>query len=581
MALAAIDGMGRRLFAAPGRFLSVFVLAIAVVLIAAPLVKIALVTVSPQTVTAWGDVLTSRLSPNLFYKPLGNTLLIGASVAGGCVIIGGFLAWLVVMTDVPFRRTIAVLSTLPFMIPSFAAALAWSVLFRNERVGGQIGFLQGLGMEIPDWLAWGMVPSLIVLITHYYSLTFTVIAAALATVNSDLVEAAQMTGASRRRVFFGIILPVTLPAVIAGGSLSFAGGVSNFAVPALLGLPVRMQTLSTRIYGMMEVGQTARGYVIALLLVLISAFFLWLGNRLITGRRSYATITGKGGRAKRFDLGGLRWPLCTLALTVSVFATIVPVLVLTASSFAPSASALLSNWTLHYWLGESTPSIAQGLAGIAHNPDILSAIGITIGLGLTVAAAGSTLGLLISYSLVRAKRGFVPTAVSQLCFLPLFIPGIAFGAAYIALYGAPIGTFPALYGTFGLLVLAATAFLLPFAVQTGRAVIQQVSGDLEESARLTGAGFVRRLTAITIPLSARGLTAGALLVFVKIVRDLSLVVLLFTPTMPVLSVVAYRYASEGFAQFANAITVVILLISITVSLIANRLQAKSQPWLQT
>ena len=58
-------------------------------------------------------------------------------------------------------------------------------------------------------------------------------------------------------------------------------------------------------------------------------------------------------------------------------------------------------------------------------------------------------------------------------------------------------------------------------------------------------------------------------------------VLLFTPTMPVLSVVAYRYASEGFTQFANAITVVILLISITASLIAQRLQTKSQPWLET
>ena len=45
--------------------------------------------------------------------------------------------------------------------------------------------------------------------------------------------------------------------------------------------------------------------------------------------------------------------------------------------------------------------------------------------------------------------------------------------------------------------------------------------------------------------------AGAVLVFVKIVRDLSLVVLLYTPATPLLSVVAFRYASEGFVQFAN------------------------------
>lgn len=111
-------------------------------------------------------------------------------------------------------------------------------------------------------------------------------------------------------------------------------------------------------------------------------------------------------------------------------------------------------------------------------------------------------------------------------------------------------------------------------------MIQQVSGDLDESARLTGAGALRRLAAITMPLAARGLANGALIVFVKIIRDLSLVVLLFTPAMPLLSVLAYRYASEGFPQFANAITVVVLVISIAATLLANRLQSKSQPWLK-
>lgn len=130
---------------------------------------------------------------------------------------------------------------------------------------------------------------------HYFSLAFTIIAAALATVNSDLVEAAQIAGASRRRTLFGIVLPVTMPALVAAGSLTFAGAVSNFAAPALLGLPVRMQTLATRMYGMIEVGQVERGYVIGVLLVVVSAVFLWLGNRAISGRRSYATITGKGG----------------------------------------------------------------------------------------------------------------------------------------------------------------------------------------------------------------------------------------------------------------------------------------------
>ncbi|MDX0717228.1 ABC transporter permease subunit, partial [Sinorhizobium medicae] len=259
----------------------------------------------------------------------------------------------------------------------------------------------------------------------------------------------------------------------------------------------------------------------------------------------------------------------------------VPVAILIASSLAPSSSALFSDWSLHYWIGASDPAIARGQAGIWNNPLILSATGVTVGLGVTVAFSASLVGLLVAFVLARFRSGFLSAAINQISFLPLLVPGIAFGAAYVALLGAPIGPLPALYGTFLLLVVAATAYLVPFAVQTGRAVIQQVSGDLDESARMTGAGFLRRLLAITVPLAIRGLSAGALIVFVKIVRDLSLVVLLFTPTMPLLSVLAYRYASDGFTQFANALTVVVLVISVAATLLANRLQAKSQPWLQS
>jgi iron(III) transport system permease protein len=580
LAPAPSAASGRRMVFSPGLLLKLAVLAVLILLIVAPMARTVLFTLSPETITAWSDVLVGRLAPNLFWWPLLNTMVIGVIAGLACVLIGGFLAWAVVMTNIPFRRTIGVMATLPFMIPSFATALAWGGLFKNDRLGGDVGFLQGLGLQVPDWLAWGMVPTLVVLILHYFSLAFTIIAAALATVNADLVEAAQIAGAKGRRILMGIILPVTTPALIAAGSLCFAGAVSNFAAPALLGLPVRMQTLSTRLFGMIEVGQTARGYVIGILLVVVAAVFLWIANRAVSGRRSYATITGKGGRAKRFDLGPARWPVFGFAMLILTCATIVPVVVLAASSLAPSSSALFSNWTAHYWLGESTASIAQGTPGIIHNPDILRATGISVALSVCVAVVGMALGVLASYATTRYRGGWLSGAIVQISFVPLLIPGIAFGAAYIAWLGAPIGPFPALYGTFWLLVIAGVASLLPFVVQSGRAVLQQVSGELEESARLTGAGFFRRLFAITIPLALRGLMAGAVLVFVKMMRDLDLVVLLFVPTMPVLTVVAYRYASEGFTQFANAITLVMTLISILATLVAERAQRGTQPWLK-
>ncbi|WP_313612917.1 iron ABC transporter permease [Agrobacterium sp.] len=550
---------------------------ILVVLVVAPLFTILLETLQPRSgASAWVDVLASRLSQNLFWRPTINTMVIGLGVAAGCVLLGGFLAWLVVMTDVPGRPVIAFLATLPFMIPSFATALAWGTVFRNGRVGGGGGLLEGWGFSVPDWLSWGMTPTIVVLTAHYYALAFTVIAAALATVNGDLVEAAQMTGASRKRILFGIVLPVVTPALIAGASLSFAGAVSNFAAPALLGLPVRMQTLSTRLFGMIEIGQTERGYVLAILLIGISAIFLGFGNRLLSGRRSFATISGKGARARRFALGNARMPLAIIAWAICIITTILPILLLAAASLAPSPLALFSDWTMHYWIGESSPAFARGQPGIFHNPQLISALSTTLMLGVCVAIAANVIGILIAVALTRQQTPVLSSLVSQLSFLPMLLPGIAFAAAYIALYGAPIGPIPALYGTKLLLGLALTAAMLPFAVQTGRATVAQISGDIDEAARLTGASFLRRLGAITVPLAARGLVAGLLISFVNVIGDLAITILLYTPTSPLLAVLSYSYASDGFHQFANAVTLLILIISMLATGAATLLRGRKR-----
>src|SRR5690606_19690220 len=213
-------------------------------------------------------------------------------------------------------------------------------------------------------------------------------------------------------------------AVVSAGSLTFASAVSNFAVPALLGLPVRMQTLATRLFGMIGIGQTARGYVLAILLILVSAVFLWLGNRMISGRRSYATVTGKGGRSKRFQLGASRYPLFAVAFVICFLTTIVPVVILFASSLAPSSSALFSGWNLHYWIGRSNAAIAQGQPGIWHNPGILSATAITVGLGVAVAITTTAVGLLVAFVLARYRDSIISAAINQLTLVPLLVPGI-------------------------------------------------------------------------------------------------------------------------------------------------------------
>ena len=396
--------------------------------------------------------------------------------------------------------------------------------------------------------------------------------------NTELIEAGEMTGASRSRVLRDITLPIILPAVASSALLVFAVGVSNFAAPALLGLPVRFETLSTRIFGMIRIGQLERGYMLTIILILIAALLLWGNSRMQGRRRSYATLTGKGSRRKRQSLGVWRWPLFIGAFALATGTTILPLLTLMASSLARHTDSLTSGFSLHYWIGESNPDIAHGQAGILRNPQILDAGLNTLVIGFTVAIIATFLGLLIGYAVVKAHGGRIGNLIGSISYIPFFIPGVAFAAVYIAQFGSRFGPIPPLYGTMTLLILAGAAYTLPFVSESGRATMSQISGELEEAAAVAGARFPRRVTGIMLPLASRGLIAGAVLVFVKIVRDLSLMVLLTTPFTATLSVVAFRYASDGFTQFANAITVIIAAISIAATLLARRLQGASQPW---
>lgn len=563
----------------PAVVLGLGTLLVLAVLVVAPIVGLVSSTLTAGNREAWSDVFASRLSENLLWDPLGNSILMGVTTAVLSTVIGGFLAWVVVMTRIRGRAVLGVLATIPFALPSFALALAWESVFRNDLVGGSTGILWNLGFQVPDWLAWGPVPVALTLTAHYFSLSFMLIAAALASVNGDLMEAAEMTGASKLRGAKDIALPVVAPALVSGALLAFAEGVSNFVTPALLGLPVRFHTLSTRLYGSITTGDTPRGYVLSIVLFVVAAMIMYTSTRVTGGRRSFATITGKGGRQRGIALGAWGWLVGALSWLVVACTTILPGIVLVLSSLARRTGDFTSGLTLHYWIGGSDPSIAQGQRGVLNNPQILQATANTVLLGVCVALGAGLLGLLISYVVTRSRHPrWMIGSLNVLSFVPFLIPGIALGAAFIAQFGAPIGPIPSLYGTFTILVMAGIAATIPFAVRSGTAAMSQVSTDIEESAVMAGAGLVRRLRSVIAPLTARGLFTGGVLVFVQMVRDLSLVVLLATPAMPVLAVLTYQYSSENFTQLANAVTVIIAVISVGATLAARRFEGAAQPW---
>ena len=102
--------------------------------------------------------------------------------------------------------------------------------------------------------------------------------------------------------------------------------------------------------------------------------------------------------------------------------------------------------------------------------------------------------------------------------------------------------------------------------------MMQVNKELEEAAELQGANFFRRFAKIIFPLTRSGLIAGFMLSFITVMRELSLIVLLVTPKTKVLTTLIYDYAERGFHQFGDAITMLVVMITITGTVIIRRFQ---------
>jgi iron(III) transport system permease protein len=263
------------------------------------------------TLFHWEEATLGPLSNTMLREPLVNSLFTGGLAAVAALFLGALLAWVVTRTDLPGKAWIKPLLTLPYVAPSFALALAWTTLFKSASFGGKPGLFEAIsGIAPPEWLSVGPVPIIITMTIHYFPFAFLMVSGALAGLNAEMEESASLLGASRWTILRRITLPVVLPALIGAFILIFAKTIGSFALPYLLGGPVDFHTIGTRLLTSFEQGLEAIGFVLALTLIVITGFVLWLSSRLTQGnQKRFQTIGGKGFKANVAPLGRWRWPV--------------------------------------------------------------------------------------------------------------------------------------------------------------------------------------------------------------------------------------------------------------------------------
>ena len=557
--------------------LALIMLSLMFIMIIVPLYRLAATTVTWQaqdltrnpdavvgefTVYHYVRMLTGVLGSIYTFAPLRHSMTVAIGATLLALIIGGSLAWLVVRTDMPGRMLVNQLAVIPYIMPSWTLAQAWIVLFKNRLSGGTAGVFEFLsGQPPPSWLAYGPVPIIICSALHYYTFFFLFVSAALMSIDSNLEEAGDLMGASRWRIFRKITFPLVLPAILSGVIMTFSKVMGTFGGPNILGTPVRYYVVATMIRGSLGVGDKADAFVLSIVLILFAVTTISLNQRLVGTRRSYETIGGRGFVSKASKLGKMKRVVLTAVIIFQVLVIALPLGLLAYSSLMlQDGNYSLSNFTLQHWIGERNTIYNSGEPGVLRNPKIYTTAWNSISLSLYTAFFTAVLGILLGYSIVKGRGTRLSRLVEQLAFIPYVIPGIAFGAIYIAMFARKMGPIPSLYGTFALLVIVSVAKHLPYSSRSGVSAMMQVGRELEEAGQVAGANTFQRFRRIIFPLTFSGFVSGFLLTFITTMRELSLIILLVTPQTALLASQTMFYTENGNDQMANAVILILIAI---------------------
>ncbi|MDX0459462.1 ABC transporter permease subunit [Sinorhizobium medicae] len=389
--------------------------------------------------------------------------------------------------------------------------------------------------------------------------------------DSQLEDSARILGARHHQVALQIILPLMRPALLSSMVLIFAKCLGEFGVPYVLGLPVKFEVLSTSLFRSIASRQTGVAGVIAGSIMLIGIITLLIDARLVREARRFVTIGSKGSMDRQSRLGRMRLPAAGFAATVFLMSVGLPLLTLFLSTIMKlPARFTLDNFTLDYWIGRDLDTVALK-TGILLSPDLWAAAKNTLTIVGLASVTSGILGLLVGYVVIRTPVRLLSVYLRQVTFLPYLVPGIAFAAAYLSLFAVPRGPMPALYGTVVILVLALIADQMPYASRAGISAMTQLGKDPEEAAQIAGAGWLRRMTSIVIPIQKGSLVTGVLLPFISGIKGLSLFVILAVPSTDVLTTYSLRLVDYHYTQAANAVVLIIAAIAYLGTLIAQKL----------
>lgn len=482
---------------------------------------------------------TKMLGRPFYRAAIVNTLGIGAAATAITTVLAVPLAFALARLPIPGKAAILALAAMPLVLPSFVSAYAIVLLLGNSGIVTKA--LQQIGLDIGSIYGAGGIVLVYTLTLYPYVLLPTV--AAFKAVDVSMEEAAQGLGSSPGRTVRTVILPIVLPAILAGALLVFIETLENFGVPFVLAedLPIFAVEAFKLFIGETAPNPASAG-VLATLLILTTVLVLLVQRHFLSSRR-FATNTRQAPPILKIGLGFR--VLATVYCWTIVLLALVPFFAIVVLSFLEFRGPVLHG---NFSLANFATLFDRDLRPLVNTLVFASAAALCVTL----------IGVPIGYVVTRYRAG-VATVLDVVATLPFAVAGtvlaigfvISFNAGPVILTGGPL-----------ILVLAYTVRKVPFAVRSASAIVHQIDVSLEEASISLGRSPLQTFLRIVVPLMLGGILSGVVLTWVTVASELSATVVLYSGQWRTMTVVMFQALEGGGAGIATAAASTLIVVTL-------------------
>lgn len=493
-----------------------------------------------------------------FMKALGITVLTGGlggvlSVLLGLAFARPFARW-----SWRTKRAERLLGLAPYLMPNFILATAY-VIGWNPATGLLLNIVP-LPFQI-----YGIFGLTLLFAVVHTPLAFLLLEGKLTRLDGSLTEAARLSGASPRRIFWRIELPLIRPTIISAFALTFALNASAFAIPAWIGAPDRIYTLTYKVYQAIQVGgqeglPLASVYSLALFLLVLPI----LGVLAYAQRheKRYVILSGKAARTAaqvptRAQLLAFRAGFLTFQLVTFIAPMICLVLttITLPGCLQQTGLACLSEPTLR--------SYHYVLFDLAETKDAFVGSGVYGTISALVIMSLSIVTLIF----LSGSRRLLALAESLFALL-MATPGAIIALGLIVAASGRFGI--NLYNTPWIVVVAMLLKHQSLAFQPLRTGLANISSSLLEAGRLSGANTVTVWTRIVLPILKPEVTGAFFLALIPILGELTMSIFLASPSYRSLGTVLFDLQDYADHASAGALSVILMLIILAANEAARR-----------